>query len=253
MAETDPDRALYVGYLPVPGRHRRFLLVLVPALLLGLAAAALAITLSQRSPGRAVWDTGLRQDWTGVLTTDPYPMLTTDAGESFLVVGMGKFGVHDRVGPHAGARCRLSGWSLARDGRRMIELDPDPGAIEVLDAGPVPGRVDATPGSAATVSGEIVDGKCFLGAMKPGDGKGHKACAILCIAGGLPPMLATRRPDGSHAMILLLHEGSTDLPREVLDLVSEPVVVDGTLRRYGGLEVLDAAGGRIRPAPRRTP
>ena len=134
MADTDPERAFYVGYLSVPGRHRRFLLVLLPTLLLGLATAALAITLSQRSPGKAVWDTGLQQDWTGLLTTDPYPMLTTDAGESFLVVGMGKFGVHDRVEPHAGARCRLSGWSLARDERRMIELDPGPGAIEVLDA-----------------------------------------------------------------------------------------------------------------------
>ena len=37
-----------------------------------------------------------------------------------------------------------------------------------------------------TLKGEIIDPKCYLGAMKPGGGKTHKACAMRCIAGGIP-------------------------------------------------------------------
>jgi len=38
-----------------------------------------------------------------------------------------------------------------------------------------------------TYVGEIIDPKCWLGAMKPGSGLVHKACAELCIRGGIPP------------------------------------------------------------------
>ena len=48
----------------------------------------------------------------------------------------------------------------------------------------------------ATLRGEIVDSKCYLGAMKPGDQKTHKACATLCIRGGIPPVLVERLPGG---------------------------------------------------------
>ena len=43
-----------------------------------------------------------------------------------------------------------------------------------------------------TLVGEVVDPKCWLGDMKPGDGKAHAACARLCMEGGIPPMLRVR-------------------------------------------------------------
>ena len=46
--------------------------------------------------------------------------------------------------------------------------------------------------------GEICDCKCHLGAMRPGDGLAHKACANLCISSGAPPIFVTQE-DGAVA------------------------------------------------------
>ena len=43
-----------------------------------------------------------------------------------------------------------------------------------------------------TFVGEIVDSKCFLGVMNPGRLTPHRACAIRCISGGVPPVLLVR-------------------------------------------------------------
>ncbi|MEQ8850202.1 MAG: hypothetical protein RIB32_00295 [Phycisphaerales bacterium] len=88
--------------------------------------------------------------------------------------------------------------------------------------------------------------------MKPGDGKSHKSCAILCIEGGLPPMIAVRddpfdpTPD---EILLLLIDGSPDLPPEILELVARPVEISGTRTRVGALGIIDAPASGIRPLP----
>ena len=47
-----------------------------------------------------------------------------------------------------------------------------------------------------TPKGEIVDSKCYLGVMNPGNLKAHRACAINCIQGGVPPVLLVRDGGG---------------------------------------------------------
>lgn len=51
-----------------------------------------------------------------------------------------------------------------------------------------------------TLKGEIVDSKCYLGVMNPGNLKAHRACAINCIQGGVPPVLLVRDGGGASAM-----------------------------------------------------
>jgi hypothetical protein len=53
-----------------------------------------------------------------------------------------------------------------------------------------------------TLKGEIIDPKCYLGAMKPGGGKTHKA-RHACISGGVPPMLVTRDASKQETFYLL--------------------------------------------------
>ena len=248
MTDTKRD-AFYVGYLPLPGKHRAFLAVLAPLLCVAALGAAGAIAAAQRSPGDAVWDTVTKREWTGVLFDDPYPLLMTEDDGAFLVVGMGKFSVHDRVTPAVGNRVRLSGFLLERDGRRMIELDLAEDAIAVLESAPE-ARLAETQAQPITLTGEIVDGKCFLGAMKPGDGKGHKSCAVLCIEGGLPAMIASRTTDGRLRMDLLLVDGSTEIPPGVLGLVAEQVTIRGDIRNVGGISIVDARADDIAPALR---
>jgi hypothetical protein len=86
------------------------------------------------------------------------------------------------------------------------------------------------------LAGEIVDYKCFLGAMKPGDGKTHKACAALCISGGIPPMLVSFDERGTRTYtVLVLDQGRTP---DLAEAAGEPVRVSGRLEVKGGLRVL---------------
>ncbi|MGE6744243.1 hypothetical protein ACQKGC_28815, partial [Allorhizobium pseudoryzae] len=46
------------------------------------------------------------------------------------------------------------------------------------------------------IAGEICDGKCYAGAMRPGSGLAHKACANLCLIGEIPAVFVTVDPVG---------------------------------------------------------
>lgn len=241
------EAPIYVGYLKTPPAHMRVVRVVVPMLIVVFALVGVLTANAFRDPGPATWNTGQALEWEGRLIHDPYPALITDDGATHLVVEIGKVSAHDRVDPHAGKRVTLAGYPLERDGRQMIELLEGDGAFVAIggEAGDV---FEPIVGSdAVDVVGEIVDGKCFLGAMKPGDGKSHKACAVLCIAGGLPPMVHTRGPDGSPVFALLMVDGDASLPRELWDIVGEPVRIEGTRGRVGDLDVIRCDGACITP------
>ncbi len=152
-------------------------------------------------------------------------------------------------------------------------LAPASGALEPTGPrsnpgtdGPAPGRVAEDTAVAAraddadanvqhsrvhTVVGEIVDTKCYLGAMKPGRGKPHRDCASLCIRGGIPAALLVRTADGERQLIHLVDLAGRPLGRELLDRVGQPVEVSGRLHRKDdrvflvlpGAEWIQAADG----------
>lgn len=232
----------YVGYLPLPARHRRFLAIVVPMVFVAMASMGVMIATAHRSPGTGQWDVSAEHQWTGTVCMEPYPMLITPEGEGWLLVAMAKAGVHERLEPFAGSTCRVRGFPLRRDHRRMIELLPDDRAIEQLpDAPTLAVRTRSEP---IELVSEIVDGKCFLGSMKPGDGKTHKACAVLCLRGGLPPLVATNAaPDQTFPLLLV--DGSTTLPESIIGLVGEPVRIRGTLTSIAGVPMIETTSGEI--------
>ena len=91
-----------------------------------------------------------------------------------------------------------------------------------------------------TLSGEIVDGKCFLGVMNPGRLDVHRACAIRCISGGIPPLLYARDASGREAQIVLVSSTGAPVNGDVLDVVALPVSVTGRLERRDDLFYLYA-------------
>lgn len=238
---TEPGRrredGFYVGYLPMPSRHARFLRVVVPALSIAIFIAGVLMVWRMRDPGPAVWDAGADRSWTGRLAVSPYPILFTQ-DDALLVVAIGKASARPRLESHDGRLVRLRGHLLQRNGLRMIELAQDEGAIKRI-ASEAPGQIvrPVALGRRA-LSGQIVDGKCFLGAMKPGDGKAHKACAALCIRGGLPPLLAVPRSDGRHECWLLLDEDGGPMPAALLARVAEPITLIGEAAQLGPLRTL---------------
>lgn len=152
-----------------------------------------------------------------------------------VVPGGGKFGARELATKLDGKFVSVQGLLLSRDGTRMLEvskIDEQP----TLDA---PTRAALSVGTLQahgelTLRGEIVDIKCWLGRMKPGDGRTHRACAQFCIAGGIPPVLWAT--DGRR-YVLLDREGRA-LNEAVLPFVAEPVIVQGSLETAGELLLL---------------
>ena len=89
-----------------------------------------------------------------------------------------------------------------------------------------------------TFVGEIVDSKCFLGVMNPGQLTPHRACAIRCISGGAPPVLLVRQKDGPAIYLLLVSADGQAVNKQVLDVVAEPVEITGEVERQGDMLVL---------------
>ena len=91
-----------------------------------------------------------------------------------------------------------------------------------------------------TFVGEIVDSKCYLGAMNPGRLTPHRACAVRCISGGIPPVLLVRRTGEAPLYLLLVSADGNPVNKQVLDMVAEPVEITGEVIQQGTLAILRA-------------
>jgi hypothetical protein len=126
----------------------------------------------------------------------------------------------------------------------MIEVQPDSIAA-TTDTNLAP-RISNLPyldtrhSTLVTLKGEIVDSKCFLGVMNPGQLTTHRACAIRCISGGAPPVLLVRPKAEPARYFLLVSAVGKPINKEVLDLVAEPVEITGQVEAQGDLMILRA-------------
>lgn len=254
-----PEPEFFVGYLPKapPGIAR--LAAAAVAALLGLALGVAAITtLAQAPPVPSAWpdDPASRR---GVIVAKPYPVLYhRDAhGElrGVLLVAVGKHGLlepADFCGPGDvvppdperqrliralldadGRIATVRGTILAREGAEMLEVT----AIETEPAPPADATVPPTVEDLgpATVPGEIVDPKCYFGAMKPGAGQTHRACAIRCVLGGITPVLVAHNRAGQPAVYVLTDAQGRPANQLVRDHIADPVTVSGRLSRRGDI------------------
>jgi len=245
----------YVGYRPLPTGYRRALIVIVPALILTFVVTAIVVSSWQKDPGPGVWSDA-RTTLEGVVTSEPYAMLrlpaSSQAGvETVLLVEEGKFGAKERVRPFDGGIVIASGTILERDGHRILELAS--AADSIRPAGGGRGGPSAPPTENSlgrkSLRGEIIDPKCYFGAMKPGEGKTHKACATLCISGGIPPMFRTLSPNGDAAYFLLTTKDGRAINDGVLSFVGDPVEITGEVVQSGDLILLRTSPADIRRRP----
>jgi len=249
MAESSE---FYVGYLKTPPAIAGFLRWMLPGLIVAGLAVAWFVSRSQNDPGDGVWHDDA-QAFVGRIAAKPYPHIrvpSTEPGspvETILLVSEGKHGGGERVTALDGRIARVRGTILERDGRRLLELsETDAVKVDESMADPEAGRLTApnvVALGAVTLQGEIIDPKCYSGAMKPGEGKAHKECATLCIAGGIPPMFVTLNASGKRNYYLLTDSNGQALDDRILPFVADAVEVSGTLERRDDLLVL-----RINPA-----
>lgn len=238
----------FVGYLPTPPPLRRFLRGATTATLLLILGMGIALAARQDDPGPARWDLAKEVELEGTIRATPYPTLQTD-NDTWLIVSEGKRGAASRLRDLDGRRARARGFALKRDDRAMLELVSREDAIAPLD-GRAGSHALSPASESVTLRGEIVDSKCFLGAMKPGEGKTHKACATLCIRGGVPPILVTWTDSGQAETYLLTDESGNALKGDallaLLPFVGDAVEVRGRIGAVDGLPVLRAAPADVR-------
>ncbi len=240
--------------------RRAVVFLLTLAVVLGVLLAA-----GQRTIGGSVFEWGKVKGFSGILKSQPYPHLLVarpgvsdgqSAFSSYYLVKPFKFGLDSETADRLdGKAVSLKGTLIYRGGLTMIEvvdnsiratdgpltpaLSPSEGEREITS--PV-GRLGLATISLGeqTLIGEIVDSKCYLGVMNPGALTPHRACAIRCISGGIPPVLLVRQTNGPALYFLLVSRDGKPVNQQVLNLVAEPVEISGEVERQGDLLILRA-------------
>ena len=221
---------------------------IVATLFLLALFAPVVLAVSQRMIGASVFEWGTHKTFSGILQTTPYPhLLVPRPGNAngltrfstYYLVGPWKFGLNPQaIAMFAGKSVTLKGTLIYRGNQTMIEVLPS--SIQMTNMVALTGLPQAMPLGKQTLVGEIVDSKCFLGVMNPGQLVPHRACAIRCISGGVPPVLLVRQKDGQAIYLLLVSADGNAVNKLVLDMVAEPLEITGEVERQGELLILRA-------------
>lgn len=246
--DRDP---FFIGWSPTISRiDRRFVLGAGLALLTSGGALGAALAAAHGPPGDGAWPQSDIATWTGVLLADPFPLLRTRHADgqprTLLLATQGKTGVR-LPGKLIGGPVSVTGSLISRGRSAMIAVADGggfaplvAGASDLLAAAQAPDWAPQDMGETRRL-GEILDAKCWLGAMRPGHGKTHKACAALCATGGLP--LAFCEPGacdaggGGDAPLFLDDQGRPHGPW-LAAFVADPVIAAGRLVKVGDMTQL---------------
>lgn len=237
----------FIGWADTAPIDRRFFLGAGAALLTGTGALAATTAALQSSPGKGTWNMGEIREFRGIATSEPYAMLRTrdvdGSTKTALLATQGKCAVDAKITALSGQNVVVTGSLIQRgqyamiavvDGLDWIRPDSNAAAPDALSFPALEPLGDVT------LRGEILDSKCWFGAMRPSEGKVHKSCASLCIRGGIPPAFYVKDIQQQKALLIMTDRG-VGFGRDLLEYVADPVHITGTMQRRGDLVFLDTS------------
>lgn len=245
MSNRD-DTPFFVGYLPAPIGLRMFFTATCVLLIVGAGILGYAIAATQDDPGIGAFrfDYG-PQTVIGVLELTPSPLLhvtqgneAIPTGHTLMLSGQGKNGAVDRAAALEGRLVQATGILIERGELDMMQLNGGNNFRAANDQTLVPDVPEPVPLGRWEITGEICDGKCAAGAMRPGLGIAHRACASLCLLGGVPPVFVSTQPIDGEEFLLVAGVGNETLLPELLDYVGLYVTLEGEVARHGDILVL---------------
>ena len=214
----------------LPRGQAGWIRALVASLFAGFLLLGLAMARAIDDPGGgggASAETTLE----GVLTALPYPTVTTEVGRTVMLSGGGKDAAPFDSALD-GRAVRATGYMLTRGTLEMLQVGE---ALVPADSA----QATVVPEALGTwrITGEICDGKCLAGAMRPGTGVAHRACANLCVSSGVPPVFAATGPVAGQRFLLMGDPAGGPLDGRFRALTARPVTLEGTVERRGDLLV----------------
>ncbi|NEP56555.1 MAG: hypothetical protein F6K31_05965 [Symploca sp. SIO2G7] len=236
----------YIHYTSVPSSYRHFLIKFIPLLVLGIIAFALILPKvhNQFNAGKINGAVELE----GLLVGEPVPhLIVPRSGEvtssvpfsRYILSGTGKTSPKPAVLEQIGNWVKLNGTLVSRNhlsviAARSAEAIAPPNNVTINpDAGTLLGEYSLT--------GEIIDSKCYPGVMKPGQAKTHRACAIRCISGGVPAVFRVENNRQDVMYFLLADEQGQAVNDRILNLVADPIRIKGKVIQYDDMFVIQAA------------
>lgn len=261
-------KEFYIGYLPkAPKGISRFTVVAIFVFFILLAASAYVVVSNQTTINNGSFEYGELTEVEGLVYMGPQPFIKVIDGEdlngnpvfkNILLINFGKHGAtsslekikstialtYDRV------YVKLRGTLIYHNGTTLLELTENENSYisyrplvdkalysrEVRDMG------------MQTLTGEIIDPKCYFGSMKPGEGKPHKSCAGLCISGGIPPMYVVKNEQGLADYYLIMGENGQRLSEEVIPYVSDVTTLSGRIETLDEWKVVYVNPDKIKRA-----
>lgn len=238
----DESSEFYIGYQPQgPAGIMRYVRLRLILLAATVISVALLLVYGQRRFAESFFDFGNLLDFEGYVIERPVPLLVVEktgapgslpVRRDYVLVAEGKHGAESIINGFNGKKVRLRGTLIRRDGIEMIEIAG--GSVQAIGS---KSRSLSKEGGAVgkyTLTGEIVDSKCYLGVMNPGQSKPHRECASLCIRGGIPPLFVVRDAAGRTLHLWLLSADGLPVNMDVLDFVAEPVKISGAVEKIDG-------------------
>ncbi len=239
------DSPFFIGFLAPPAGLRPFLISAMLSIVAFFGALGTMMALSQDDPGDGAFRFDLgRQTVTGVLETTPYPIVhvtegneNIPSGHTLMLSGQGKNGAIGRGAPLDGQVVTVSGVLLNRGDLDMMQLRGGQNGLGPAEGATPAQAPEAEPLGRWRLAGEICDGKCLAGAMRPGRGLSHKACADLCLVGGIPPVFVSTQPVEGEEFLMITGPDGTELPDAAREWIATFVSVEGEITRRGDLLV----------------
>lgn len=237
------NEPFFVGYISkVPKPLGTFLLVFMVCFALGMGLAAFALSSGQPDPGDAAIRWGQRFEQTGLLELRPYPVFRVagengEPGKAYMLSGQGKRGVFPQAEANQGKLVTLRGVPVQRGDLTMIQV----GRVQAqVDGENLPALSEPVSLGRWRLTGEICDGKCYAGAMRPGRGLAHKACAEFCLTGGVPPVFVSSGEVEGRNFFLLTNKNGGLLGDELDRYLALYIEVEGEVERLDDLLVFKA-------------
>lgn len=236
----------YIGYVSkAPDKTARAIRTTVIILVLIIVCSCFLIVTNQRKFSSGVFEYGKLTTMEGVLSMDPVPNLRIKQGNKssmIFLVGFGKMGVDQVINALEAQGIKVTNQYVHLRGTRIYDHGKELLQITLednLDIKGEPTPENFPPASVEhlgsfTLTGEIVDPKCYFGVMKPAEGKPHRSCAIRCIAGGIAPVLAVRHSAFDFAIL-----DGKKINNEILPLVGDPIQLQGDLIKIDDWLVMD--------------